>query len=79
MTTKAERWTKKCSDGTVCAGSFGEPVFVPDEFDVCDGCLLAEHNCEPFYEEVQVGGGGYIYEGVPTEQVVTALRKLTRK
>ena len=60
---KQELWTKQC---TQC------PTFVPDEYEVCDSCLIAMVRVREFPD---VGGCCSCYErGYSAEQVARFIR-----
>lgn len=69
-------YTKRCSDGTACSGWAGSPAYIPDEYEICDFCLLAKYDKE-------LGGQKYDGCGDPLSMdplysrggVVAALRK----
>ena len=75
-----QRWTHRCLDGRACAGSLGEPVFVPEENYICDACLAARYELQTVYNSCCCGSysepTGYDTQGVLA--VLRDQRKPTR-
>jgi hypothetical protein len=76
---KQEIWTRQCSDGRACGGTYDQPRFVPDDVDVCNDCLAASFGLEVVHDSCSCGHYSEPV-GYSTETVLAALRQgLKRK
>jgi len=56
-------WIKKCKCGN----------FIPDEYELCDNCLLKKYNLYP--ESIWFSNYGTSFQYFPEEEVIRALRE----